>query len=244
MKKYKEFIKENKISYQKELCPQLWEGDVLIERIENKLLRIARDFFEKLKLDAEIIDIQLTGSIANYNYSKYSDIDVHIIIDFSDINDDTELVKQAIDGKRFIWNLRHNIVIQGHDVELYVQDVNEPHVASGLYSLMNKKWIKKPEYNPPEVDTADIEPKYDARVYDIEELEKLSKKDLEPSEAEEYYNKANELKKKISKSRKEGLENKGEFSIENLVFKKLRNEGKIGILIDTISRFYDKIYSQ
>ena len=244
MKNYKLFVKENKISYQKELCPHLWEGDSLIERIENKLLRIARDFYENLKLDTEIVDIQLTGSIANYNYSKQSDIDIHILIDFTDINDDVDLVKSAIDGKRFIWNLRHNIVIKGHDVELYVQDVNEPHITSGLYSLMNRKWIKKPIYNPPEVDTEDIEPKYDSRVYDIDELEKISKKDLEPSDAEMYYNKAVELKNKITKSRKDALKKGGEFSIENLVFKKLRNEGKIGKLIDIISTLYDKIYSQ
>jgi len=244
MKNYIKFVNERRIAYQKELCPQLWEGDILIERIENKLLRIARDFYEELKLNTEISDIQLTGSISSFSYNKYSDIDVHILIDFEDINEDVALVKKAIDGQRFMWNLRHNIVIQEHDVELYVQDANEPHVASGLYSLMNHKWIKKPTYNPPDVDTADIEPKYDARVYDIDELEKLSKTDLEPTESEEYYNKANELKKKISKARKDGLSEGGEFSIENLVFKKLRNEGKIGNLIDTIGRFYDKIYSQ
>lgn len=244
MKSYNTFVKENKISYQKELCPELWENEILVERIEDKLLKIARDFYKDLKLDTEISDIQLTGSIANYNYSKQSDIDVHILIDFTEINDDIELVKKAIDGQRFMWNLRHNIIIQNHDVELYVQDVNEPHVASGLYSLMNKKWIKKPTYNPPDVDTNEIQPKYDARAYDIDELEKLSNTDLEPTDSEMYYKKGNELKKKITKARRDGLAEGGEFSIENLVFKKLRNEGKIGILIDTIGRFYDKIYSQ
>jgi len=243
MKNYKQFL-ERKISYQKKLCPEIWQGTVLNERIEKKLLRIARDFFNGLKLDTEIVDIILTGSMVNYNYNSSSDIDVHIIIDFSEINEDVELVKKAVDGQRFIWNLRHNIIIKKHDVELYLQNSTEEHIAAGSYSLLNQKWIKIPEYNPPNVDTLDIDPKYDARVYDIEELDKISKTDLDSYEAEKYYDNAKELKEKIMKARKAGLSDSGEFSIENLVFKKLRREGKIEKLINIITNLYDKIYSQ
>ena len=140
--------------------------------------------------------------------------------------------------------MRHNIVIKGHNVELYVQDIHEEHTSLGLYSLMNHKWIKIPTYEPPNIDTKDVNIKYDARVFDIDELEKLSESDLDPIKAEEYYLKSKELKEKIMKSRKEGLSEKGEFSIENLVFKKLRKEGKIEKLINIITSFYDMIYSQ
>lgn len=244
MKKYTEFISERKISYQKNLCPDIWEGNRMIERIETKLLRIARDFYKDLDIKTKIKDIQLTGSIANYNYTRYSDLDIHIILDFSEINDDIELVKKSFDGQRFMWNLRHHIVIKGHDVELYVQDINEEHIASGLYSLMNHNWIKEPVYNRPDVDSKDVDDKYEARAYDIDHLTKLAKSKLDSTEAEDYYNKAKELKAKIMKSRKEGLSASGEFSIENLVFKKLRNSGKLEKLINIISNFYDKIYSQ
>jgi len=235
---------ERKIPYKKTLCQDLWEDDKLIERIREKLIKIAKDFFNDVELETEIKDIYLTGSMANYNYTEESDIDVHIVCDFKDINEDTELVKKAIDGQRFIWNLRHNIIIKGHDVELYIQDETEEHNATGLYSLLNDEWITKPVYNPPNVDTKDVNVKYDARVYDILKYEKLSKQELSPEEAEEYYENAKELKSKIMKSRKEGLTEEGEFSIENLVFKKLRKEGKIKKIIDVITRFYDKIYSQ
>ena len=63
MKNYIEFL-ENKISYQKQLCPDIWEGKKLNEGIEDKLLRIARDFFKNLELDTEIVDIQFVGSVA------------------------------------------------------------------------------------------------------------------------------------------------------------------------------------
>jgi predicted nucleotidyltransferase len=89
-----------------------------------------------LELKVPVLDVQLTGSLANYNYTEYSDLDTHIIIDFKQINDDEELVKKALDGARFVWNQRHDIVIKGHDVELYIQDESEQHTASGLYSLL------------------------------------------------------------------------------------------------------------
>ena len=44
--------------------------------------------------------------------------------------------------------------------------------------------------------------------------------------------------------RKEGLAREGEFSVENLVFKKLRGEGYIEKLIDLISKAYTKIYNE
>ena len=102
MKNFKDFIIENKIAYQKQLCPDIWKSKVLNERIEYKLLRIARDFFKDLKLETEIIDIQLVGSMTNYNYTTTSDLDIHIILDFSDVNEDVMLVKKAIDGDRFM----------------------------------------------------------------------------------------------------------------------------------------------
>ena len=237
-------INESKIPYQKELCQDIWNDEELKEKIENKLIKIAKDFFEDVELDTDIIDIHLTGSMSNYNYNSNSDIDVHVVIDFSDVNEDTELVKKAIDGQRFIWNLRHNITIKGHDVELYIQDNSESHTSAGLYSLLNHKWIKKPTYDPPEVDVEDIDIKYNARLSDINKFEKLSEKDLEPDDAQKYYDAATELKTKIMKARKRGLIGEGEFSIENLVFKKLRSEGDIKRLIEIITSFYDKIYSQ
>ncbi len=44
--------------------------------------------------------------------------------------------------------------------------------------------------------------------------------------------------------RKRGLAREGEFSIENLAFKVLRNTEVIGDLIDLISSSYDKIYTE
>jgi hypothetical protein len=61
------------------------------------------------------------------------------LIDFTKIDENFPLVKKAVDGVRFIWNLRRKIKIRGFDVELYVQDINEPHTSSGLYSSLKNE---------------------------------------------------------------------------------------------------------
>lgn len=236
-------VNEDKF-YQDKLNDLFWDGLNFDENIRNKLIQIAHDFYQTFKLDIPIEDIELTGSLANYNWTPKSDLDVHVLIDFSKINPDVSLAKKAMDGQRFIWNLRHNVVMRGHDVELYLQDINEPHVASGLFSLLNNKWIKVPKYNPPQIDERDVEMKFLGIVNDIKQLQSKIDNIQDPKEAKEMHDHAEKVKAKIMKMRKEGLEREGEFSVENIVFKKLRNEGYIQNIIDLTSRSYDKIYSE
>lgn len=213
--------------------------------IREKLLKIAEEFYGALKFDAPIKDIQLTGSLANYNWTDKSDLDVHVLIDFTDIDDNIDLVKKAVDGLRFIWNLRHKIKLRGYDVEFYVQDIHESHTASGLFSLMNNEWIRIPKYNPPEIDYKDVDMKFQGIVSDILEMENLMNTSNFSSVTEiELYNHAQDLKKKIMNMRKEGLAREGEFSVENLAFKKLRNEGYIEKIIELISKAYSNIYNE
>jgi predicted nucleotidyltransferase len=231
--------------YKKELNPSFWEDNKFDPQIREKLLKISKDFYEALKLTAPIKDVQLTGSLANYNWTDKSDLDVHVLIDFSDVDENVELVKKALDGMRFIWNLRHNIKLRGFDVELYVQDIHEPHTASGLFSLLNNEWIRIPKYNPPDIDYKDVDKKYQGIVADILQMENLmATADFSSVTEEELYNHAQKLKKKIMDMRKEGLAREGEFSVENLVFKKLRNEGYIEKIIELISKAYTNIYNE
>lgn len=213
--------------------------------IRKKLLQLAEDFYSSLGFDPEIKDIQLTGSLANYNWTDKSDLDVHVLIDFREIDENFTLVKKAVDGMRFIWNLRHKIKIKGYDVELYVQDINEPHTSSGLYSLLNNEWIKIPKYNPPDIDYKDVDLKFQGIVSDILEMENLMSSSNFSNVSEiELYEHALSIKSKIMKMRKEGLARDGEFSVENLAFKKLRNEGYIEKIIDLISKAYSNIYNE
>jgi hypothetical protein len=242
--------------YKSELNPSFWKKinkDLPDEannyefdpKIRKKLLEIAEDFYTSLGFDAPIEDIQLTGSLANYNWTEKSDLDVHVLVDFSNIDDNLPLVKKAIDGVRFIWNLRHKLKMRGYDVELYVQDINEPHIASGLFSLKNNEWIRIPKYNPPEIDYKDVDKKFDGIVSDILEVENIiNSSNFTNTKEEEIYAHVLSIKQKIMKMRKEGLAENGEFSVGNLAFKKLRNEGYIEKIIELISKAYINIYNE
>jgi hypothetical protein len=244
IKNFKDWSLNEGDFYQKELNPNFWRENNFDPSVREKLLNIAQDFYSIFKIDLPIDDIQLTGSLANYNWTPKSDLDVHVLIDFSKIDPNKDLVKKAFDGQRFIWNLRHNIVIRGYDVELYLQDINEPHVASGLFSLKNNEWLRVPKYNPPQIDEMDVQLKYEGIISDINNVEIELLKNEPEIDPREVHQHAERVKAKIMKMRKEGLETSGEFSVENLVFKKLRNEGYIQKLIDLISRSYEKIYSE
>jgi hypothetical protein len=212
--------------------------------VRHKLITIALDFYDHLQLPAPILDIQLTGSLANYNYTSYSDLDVHVIIDFSKINEDKELVKQAVDGMRFVWNARHNIVIKDHDVELYIQDVKEQHTASGLFSLKNNDWIREPKPSTPEIDEQDVKTKYKGYVAEIDKMDELlSRPSLSKDEYQAIETRATKLKEKIQEDRKKGLKQEGEYNVENLVFKELRNSEYIEKLINIASKAYDAMFS-
>tara|TARA_R110001583_G_scaffold42377_4_gene134630 strand:+ start:1234 stop:2268 length:1035 start_codon:yes stop_codon:yes gene_type:complete len=231
--------------YNKTLNKKFWsEGKEFDPEIRKKLLAITEDFVDSLDIEGvKLHDITLTGSNSNYNYNKYSDLDVHVLIDYKDINDDEELVKKALDGQRFRWNLRHNINLNDHDVEMYMQDKDEPHIASGLYSLLNDEWLTEPSYDPPTIDKRDVYKKARAIQKEVEILEEKIAQ-VKGEDARVFHNRANALKRKISKMRQAGLSREGEFSVENLSFKILRNSEVIGTLIDLIARSYDKIFME
>jgi hypothetical protein len=65
-----------------------------------------------------------------------------------------------------------------------------------------------------------------------------------PENAKEMYKRLLRIKEKIQKMRKDDLAKDGEFSVGNLAFKMLRNEGYIGKIIDLISKAYARIYSE
>lgn len=244
--------------YHENLNPTFWEkkkdrkGEVkwtFDQRVRRKLIKIAKEFYSKYEDifgQRTIKDIILTGSLANFNYTKYSDLDVHVLVNMEGIDDDNpKILKSAVDGVRFIWNLRHDIKIRNYDVELYLQDENEEHTASAIFSLLENEWIKKPIYDLPEIDDQQIQKKYESIVSDIENMHtRLMVSGNVPSNARQLHKRCEKIKAKIFKMRRESLSKGGEMSLGNLVFKKLRNEGYIKQLIDIISKSYDKIYTE
>jgi predicted nucleotidyltransferase len=217
------------------LCPMIWESDEKMRPdVRKTLLKNAIRFIEFC--DAENLkynDIILTGSLANYNYHENSDLDVHVILDFNQISENKDFVGDFFKLKKALWAEKLAIQVKGHDVEMYFQDINEPHHSSGTYSLVKDKWIRKPTKKIINVDMADVQLKSADVMNAIDDLEK-NKND------ESYIRKHEKLKDKIKKYRQTGLDAAGEYSTENLVFKILRNSGYLEKMVDMKNDFLTK----
>lgn len=208
------------------LNPLIWDSnDVLKSDIRKSLLLNAKRFIEFC--DAENLkfsDIILTGSLANFNYNEHSDLDVHVVLDFTQISENKEFVGDFFKLKKQLWADKLPVQNKGHEVELYFQDSAEPHHSSGTYSLVKNDWIRKPTKKIVNVDSANVQLKSADLMNAIDDLESnMNIKD--------FMKKHDNLKNKIKKYRQSGLDKSGEFSTENLVFKILRNTGYLEKLV-------------
>lgn len=228
------------------LEPKLWNEDMeLDEEVRDQLLLIATDFFEGLEIDVKIRDVVFCGSLCNYNWSeKYSDYDLHIIVDFDDIDSNTALVEKMFDASKKQWNMIHDIKIKGYEVEIAVQDSKDlkEGISSGrmggVFSLIKNKWIKVPEKVNFELDEKTLESKSKSVMDVIEGIEeKVESNDYNYDQIKE---KLSSTWDKIKKFRKQGLEEGGELSTGNLIFKLLRRNGFIEKIVDLKNKTYDK----
>lgn len=229
----------------KELNKQFWKDGKLDSRIRLQLLDIVDDFIDTLGIDwVKPADIIITGSICNYNWSKYSDVDLHVLYDYKKIYKKTDFLKTFFDCKKNEWNNNHeNLNIYNFPVELYVQDINEPHTASGLYSVQKDKWIKEPEadeFESVKLDKEKIKTKSLDLIKKILHIERLTKKTKDAHKREVLGKKFDELWDKIKKYRQDSLKNGGEMAIGNLVYKVLRRLGFLDRIFDLKNYIYDK----
>jgi hypothetical protein len=215
-----------------ELNPDLWYHDVLKSNVKDQLLLIAKDFYDTLKIKEAPEDITITGSSANYNYTPTSDIDLHLLVNFANVTCDEEITRDYLLAKKSLWNDKHDITIFGREVEVYVQDTNEPHVSTGIYSILHDTWVEHPE----QIDAESIN--VDEALYKkkLAEYVDLIEHNLKKNTNHNYLKK---LRGKISQMRKDGLAASGQFSVENLVFKKLRSMGYLDKLAQLETDAYD-----
>lgn len=221
------------------LNPKVWENPtnpskaIMKDRVRSALSKIADEFVEYLGDDVFVDDVVLTGSLSNFNWSEYSDFDLHILIDFSQYGKQEELYKQLFDLKKQLFNDKHDIKIFGYDVELYAQDITETHTASGVYSIMDNEWVEVPKKVKNDVDRDLLKTKIKSWTNKINAA-------IEQSKSGDDGKKLKTVKDKLKEYRKCGLEKGGELSYENLVFKFLRRSGHIEKLFSTQNKLTDK----
>ena len=211
-----------------ELSKKIWEdNEIMRPDVRKALENIANEFLDYLKIDVDVEDITFTGSYANYNYTPYSDIDLHIVVDFDKISSDEDLVEGFMNAKKSYWNDRYDITVNGIEVEIYPQDSSEEHVSSGVYSIDQEKWIVKPEKFQKEPNLKSANKKFQMLKREISSA--IESEDLKSIER---------LLKKLRDMRKSALKKSGEMSVENIAYKMLRSEDLIQKLYDSKFNLY------
>jgi hypothetical protein len=220
---------DDAVKFNQDLNPILWDhGEHLRPEVRNALLDIAEDFKEFLGVpDLAVKDITVSGSNAAYTYTPHSDIDLHLLVDIPELND--EVYRELFNAKKYQYNDEHDITIGGYDVELYVQDANQPVVSQGEYSVLNNKWIQVPKRAKAHIDDVSTRSKYEDLVARIDQAIMSGE-----------YIRMSKLLEKIRAMRKTGLAEHGEFGTENLAFKILRTQGYIKKLSDAATAARDE----
>ncbi len=222
----REFTEDSKyVTVNTRLNPKIWPNGELDPKVRAKLIEIAQAFEEFVGVDLPVKDYTITGSNANYTWTEHSDLDLHLIIPGTA----DEAARELYSSKKTLWGDQHDITIRGLPVECYVQGEAEPHHSTGVYSLRQNKWLVKPKKVKPNIDDASVSAKCDNLVRATKQA--LQQDDLAG---------LRRVKDKITTMRKAGLERAGEWSVENLCFKTLRNLGLIDDLTERIRELEDE----
>jgi len=239
MLNFKTYLKEDihlTLEYHDELNPLIWENDKLKPKVRERLLYIAKLWAKFANIpESSVRDIVLTGGNANYNYTPYSDLDVHLLVNMDSIPVDKEFLSDYLYDKKVLWSLKHQgLTVMGYPVELYAQDYKQE-VAShqGVYSLKKGKWLYKPN-----VENHPAFEKDTALTSKIQSYADMIEKIL--SEPGDHVAEINKLKEKLHAMRSAGIHRAGEFSNENLIYKELRNRK----LIDALTNYVQKRQDQ
>ena len=229
LKELNSFKLSDAVTFHDKLNPKLWNGTKLRPEVRNQLIKIAEDFLQELGVhDLDVKDITISGSNAAYSYTKYSDLDLHILVDMGNLPVD-EVYKELFNAKKTIYNESHDIKIHNIPVELYVQDSREPVVSLGEYSVLNDEWVRIPTKRRSDFDQTATKIKYE-KLLSLIEIALKSRK----------YSKVKHIIDTVKRYRQAGLDKGGEFGPENLAYKMLRSQGYITKLYD----LRDKLHSE
>lgn len=228
--------------FQDSLNTKIWEKEndsyKMKSEVRDRLLTIAEMFLDFLNIDVIVSDIIMIGSLTNYNWSEFSDVDLHLVVDYDQFGKNSkDLYVEFFDLKKIIFNMRHNITLFGYDVECFVQDEKETTFSSGIYSVLNDEWtnIPKKEKNS-KIDTNLIKEKSKQWMRIIDGVVD----NIQDENPETIKKLVKKYKEKLKKFRSCGLQKGGEMSTENLVFKLLRRNGYIEKLFELPVELIDK----
>ena len=212
------------------LNPELFEHNELKKEVKETIENIADLFIEELSeqdIKFKLKDIILLGSNVSYNYTKDSDLDVHLIADSKNLKCPDDLYPLLYGAYVSIFNKNYDITIKGIPVELYVEIDESTAKSNGIYSL-TKGWIKEPvQTDIPDIDFDQFNVEF--KTWEDRYLDIINNK------SPENENKSEVIKDFISDLydlRKQSITKDGEYGLGNLIFKEFRNKGYLDYLKD------------
>ena len=231
---------------QDELNPKFWINNKINSRVRLKLLDLADEFYDSLSVSwVKPKDIVLTGSIANYNWSKYSDVDVHILVDYDKVWKKKDFVEDYFKTKKQQWSEEHDgLKIYGFPVEMFVEDADNENPNSGIYSLNKNKWIVEPnDFQDAKINEKYIKEKSADIMTFIDDAEDILDNEKDNHKLEVTSTKIKKLFDRLVRQRKESLEKSGEMGTYNIIWKVLRRTGYLDKMWEIINTIYNKVNS-
>ena len=215
----KKLLSELKLTLQSHegLNPKLWHDNKLDAAVWRALDKIGKEWADFANIPKSAIkDVILTGGNANYNYTPYSDIDLHLVVDKEKI-DCPSVLDDYLQSKKQLWALTHDIKVKGQPVELYAQDYRDPfREGQGIYSLQSHKWLQEPTKYKIDRKHPEVIRKVKELMFQIDGLIDSNSNDIDAFK---------KLKGRLKGIRSSAIQKGGESAPENLVFKELRNRG-------------------
>jgi len=221
-----------------ELDPDFFtDNKELKSNIRDTLLELSNEVLLSLKDDLDLnitpTAIILTGSLCGFNWDEYSDIDFHLLVDFDTITlSKRSIVKRLLSLKAYKWN-QNKYTLHNRSLELYFQDSDEKHEAPGIYDITHNHWIKEPvgsniKTNGNITNAAD--------KYKIEIQTMIDEYEASIDKTKQFITDTTETVKAywaaIREMRKISLKNDGLGGMGNQIFKKLRRNDSLQMLVN------------
>ena len=166
-----------------------------------------------------------------YDYQTGSDLDIHIQLDKDKVGCDQDFVDEYFRLAKKDFDATHDIKFYSIPVELYVEDVDDPYPkGAGRYSLYFDEWESEPTKDLPDPNSREIRMKVRTLTNEIQDMidDRVSVSIMK------------QMRDKIRKTRSDGLNTYGLSSIDNVIFKELRNNGSIKKMTDYITHRVDR----
>ena len=94
------------------LNPKLWDNNKLLPEVKEKIIEIIDQFLQTIELDIKILDARIVGSQASFNYTKDSDLDIHLVTNFELMDASEEILTLLYNALKTKFNRDYEIKIR------------------------------------------------------------------------------------------------------------------------------------